>query len=158
LQSKLIAPGAPQDHNFHIAGDVDYVKFVAQPLTYTIWTATKFGFDVDTTITLYGTDGTTQLPDGYNDDDLANPPFSRITYTFPVTGTYFAKVAHFNPSLGGCGPEYWYTLAITTTSSSSSRPEGAAHLAPHLPTTWERSGIFLPVYWKDWDGLRRFRR
>ncbi|MFQ5814438.1 MAG: hypothetical protein ACE5I2_14770, partial [Anaerolineae bacterium] len=148
--------GTPQPHNFHTAGDVDWVKFVAQPLTYTIWTTPTIGvFGPDTTLTLYDTDGTSQL--AYNDDDPANFPFSRITRHFTATGTYFVKAAHFNPEAGGCEPEYRYTLAITKTSLSSLRPEGVAHLAPRLQMMYERTDIFLPLYWKEWDGLRHFR-
>lgn len=136
------------------------MKLVAVPLTYTIWTTTTFGFDVDTTLTLYDTDGTTQLT--YNDDDPANAPFSKIIWHFPVTGTYFVKAAHFNPLGGGCGPEYRYTLAITTTVLSSSlQPEGVASLTPggaqlaHRPQMMEgRMSIYLPLYRKEWDSLR----
>ena len=148
-QSKLIKPGTPQPHNLHTAGDKDYVMFVvAQPLTYTIWTTSTVGFPVNTTLTLYDTDGVSEL--AYNINDPANPPFSRITRYFTATGeTYFVKAAHLDPNVGGCGPLYDYTLAITTTSSSSSRPEGVTHLTPRLQMMYERTGIFLPLYWKE---------
>jgi len=150
--------GEYQYHNFHTPGDLDYVKFKGvQSITYTIWTTrTLAGFPVDTILTLYDTNCMTLTQ--HDDNNWPTDLFSTITWHITATGTYFVRVEHWDPLAGGCGPEYWYTLAITTTSSSSSRPEGAAHLAPHLPMTWERSGIFLPVYWKDWDGLRRFRR
>jgi len=156
-QSKLIEPGTPQPHNLHTAGDEDYVMFVVtQPLTYTIWTTSTAGSDVNTTLTLYDTDGGSVLE--YNINDPNNPPFSRITRYFTTTGeTYFVKAAHLDPNVGGC-ELYTYTLAITTTSLSSSLPEGVAYLAPRLQTMYERMGIFLPLYWKEWDGLRRFRR
>jgi hypothetical protein len=99
----LILIGGSQDHNIHTAGDEDWVMFVVQPLTYTIRTTSTFGFPVDTVLTLYDTDHTTVLDE--NNNDFANPPFSKITYGFPVTGTYFAKVKHFNPSESGCGPD-----------------------------------------------------
>jgi hypothetical protein len=142
----LITAGEAQIHSFHVAADQDWVKFVAQPLSYTIRTTTALGFDVDTTLTLYDTDHTTQL--GYNDDDPSNPPFSQITYTFPVTGTYFIRVKHFDPSFGGCGPEYRYTLSITTTSLSSPMPV-VAHLPPRQQMMVNQAGAFLPLYWKE---------
>jgi len=37
-------------------------------------------------------------------------------------------------------------------------PERVAHLAPRLQTMYERTGVFLPIYWKEWGGLKRFRR
>jgi len=123
-QSRLLEVGGSQNHNIHTAGDEDWVKFVAQPFTYTIKTTATLGFPVDTFLTLYDTNHTSQLAE--NDDDPANPPLSKITYGFPVTGTYFIKAKHFNSNVGGCGPEYRYTLAITTTSLSSPMPERVA--------------------------------
>jgi len=125
----------------------DWVKFVAQPFTYTIKTTATLGFPVDTFLTLYDTNHTSQLAE--NDDDPANPPLSKITYGFPVTGTYFIKAKHFNSNVGGCGPEYRYTLAITTTSLSSPMPERVAYLAPRPQTMYQRTGVFLPLYWKE---------
>jgi len=160
-QSKLITTtGGPQTRNFHVTGDVDHVKFVAeQSYTYTIKTL-KISTDNDTTLTLYDTDGTSQLV--YNDDDLVelgNAPFSRIDWLCSTTGTYFIKVANLALA-GGCGEEYRYQLEITRTlaSSSSSLPSMAlAEPLPRLQMMCERTGIFLPIYWKEWDGLRRFR-
>ena len=156
LHSNLIIPGTPQAHNFHTAGDVDYVQFVvAQPITYTIWTTRTFGFDVNTTLTLYDTYGITLE---YNINDPNNPPFSRITRYFTASGeTYFVKAAHFNPDAGGCGPDYWYTLAITPTLSSPSMPADATHFAPDLQARYNRKDVFMPLYWKEWDSLRRLR-
>jgi hypothetical protein len=123
---------------------VDYVKFtVAVPLTYTIYTTTTFGFDVDTTLTLYGTDGTSKLDD--NDNYSTDHSFSMITWYFTATGVYFAKAAHFNPDAGGCGPEFRYTLAITTTSLSSPMPEGVGSLTPGVVQHWGRRPTALAV-------------
>ena len=156
-QSNEILPGTPQDHSFHTAGDVDYVKFtVGAPLTYTIWTTPTLDLDlVDTTLTLYDTDGSLELE--YNDNDPTNIPFSRITRHFTTTGVYFIKAAHFNPNVGGCGSEFSYTLAITTASLSSPPSEGMAGFTLRPQTMYERTGFFLPLYWKEWGDLRRFR-
>jgi len=148
---------------------VDWVKFVVaqQPLTYTIWTAAETGWLVDTILTLYEYYDTNDISElWFNDDDLTNPPFSRITWPFTATGTYFAKAAHRAGAGGWCVPDYYYKLAIITSTNStfSSPPEGVASLSPglahsvhHLPMLWERTDIFLPVYRKEWDGLKRFR-
>ena len=66
---------------------------------------------MDTTLTLYDSDGITQL--AYNDIDPANPPASRIDWTAPASGTYFLKAAHFNPEAGGC--DMTYELAVART-------------------------------------------
>jgi len=147
-QSKLIKPGTPQPHNLHTAGDKDYVMFVVtQPITYTIWTTRTVGFAVNTTLTLYDTDGVSEL--AYNINDPANPPFSRITRYFTATGeTYFVKAAHLDPNFGGCGPLYDYTLEIQTLLSSP-MPERVAYLAPRPQTMYQQTGVFLPLYWKE---------
>jgi hypothetical protein len=168
-QARQIVPGTPQsDHYIYTPGDVDYVRFgVSTPVTYTIWTTRTNGYsgEIDTTLTLYGpNDGTAQLDYNDFDPDPANWPFSRITYPFATPGVYFVKVTDYY-SRGECGPDYWYTLAISQTNSSfSSPPEGMASLSPDLadhvsrsPMLWEQTGIFLPVYWREWDGLKRFR-
>jgi len=83
--------------------------------------------------------------------------FSTITWHITATGTYLARVHHWDPLVGGCEPEFNYTLAITTASLSSSMPDGVAHLAPRLQMMYKRTDVFLPLYWKEWVGLRRFR-
>jgi len=32
-----------------------------------------------------------------------------------------------------------------------------AYFTPRLQTMYERTDVFLPLYWKEWDALRRFR-
>jgi hypothetical protein len=94
-------------HNSHQPGDVDFVKFPAVAgATYVMRTSDLGGrLDNDTTLTLYGTDGATQL--AYNDDDpVAEPGASRIEWQAPAAGTYFLRVAQFNPQIGGCALTY----------------------------------------------------
>ena len=156
-QAWPIEPGTPQDHNFHTAGDVDYVRFgVSAPLTYTIWTTPTLGSPTDTLLTLYDTDGTTLLWEHNNNDAENGDLCSTITWHFTATGTYFAKVEEYW-SQGGCAPEFQYKLEIAATSLSSPMPGGVAHLAPRRQTMYERTGIFLPLSWKEWGGLRRLR-
>jgi hypothetical protein len=147
----------PQPHNFHTPGDKDYVKFkVAQPMTYTIWTSKYTNAFLDTVLTLYDTNCVTITK--HDDNNWPTDLFSTITRTITETGTYFAMVKHWDPLLGECGPDYWYYLQITATNSLSSlKPEGVAHLPPRSQMLWERTGIFLPVYWKEWGSLKRFR-
>jgi len=104
-QAKLIyLDGEPQQRNFHQPDDIDYVKFgVTAGTELTLYTD-NLGSGVDTTLTLYDTDGVTQL--AYNDIDPLNPPASRIDWTATTSGTYFLKAAHFNPEAGGCSMTY----------------------------------------------------
>jgi hypothetical protein len=90
--------------SFHQPGDVDYAKFVAGAGQVLTLRTDQLAAGVDTTLTLYDTDGITQL--AYNDDDLLNAPASRIEWAVPDTGTYFLKAAHQDGQAGGCGMTY----------------------------------------------------
>jgi len=113
-QSKSIAvDGLAQWHNHHIAGDVDYVKFAAvEGQEYIVRTFhLGGGISNDTTLMLYGIDGETLLV--YNDNDPQNqdePAASRIDWRAPSGGTYFVKVAQFNPLVGAC--DITYEIAV----------------------------------------------
>jgi hypothetical protein len=74
-------------------------------------TTGNLAIGVDTTLTLYGSDGVTQL--AYNDIDPLNPPASRIDWTAPASGTYFLKAAHFYPETGACSLTYELAVART---------------------------------------------
>ncbi len=111
-----------QSHNFHTTDDRDYVRFVAEADSiYTIITL-NLSAGNDTVLTLYDTDGTTQLE--YDDDDPYNPPASKIVWLCPTTGTYFVKAAPFGTRIGGC--DKTYDLKITSAPS----PTPTATLTP----------------------------
>lgn len=111
-----------QSHNFHATDDRDYVRFVAEAdSVYTIRTL-NLSAGNDTVLTLYDTDGTTQLE--YNDDDPYNPPASKIVWLCSTTGVYFVRVAPFGTQIGGC--DKTYDLKITSAPS----PTPTATLTP----------------------------
>jgi len=129
-----------QSHNFHTTDDRDYVRFVAEAdSVYTIRTL-NLSAGNDTVLTLYDTDGTTQLE--YDDDDPYNPPASKIVWLCPTTGTYFVKVAPFGTQIGGC--DKTYDLKITSAPASTSTPTVTNTPSPApTPTltpspTWDR--------------------
>ena len=136
-QARLIeVNGAPQSHNFHTTTDQDYAKFVAKADNiYTIRTL-NLSANNDTTLTLYGTDGATQLQ--YNDDDPDNPPASEVIWLCSETGTYFVKAAPFGTNVGGCDVTYDLeatgvpvptptpTVTNTPTSTPTSTPTNTA--------------------------------
>jgi hypothetical protein len=118
-QSRLIeVDWVTQSHNFHTTDDRDYVKFVAEADHGYIIRTLNLSAGNDTTLTLYDTDGTTQLE--YNDDDPQNPPASEIVWLCPTTGTYFVKAAPFGTQIGGC--DVTYDLRITSAPASTSKP------------------------------------
>ena len=113
-EAKSIAVnGALQAHNFHVAGDVDWVKFAAVAnRAYTI-TTSSLGTSNDTVLELYATDGTTLLE--WNDDCWGLGLASCIKkWVAPASGTYYVKVRNYADQ-GGC-PGYSYDLAVTGVS------------------------------------------
>ncbi len=139
LRARSIVVGEPaQAHNFHRAGDMDFVKFAALASeTYTMHTFNLGGRpDNDTTLTLYDVDGTTQL--AYNDEHpLEEPGASRIVWEATDTGTYFLKAAQFNPDVGGC--ELTYLLEVM---HGTPTPTGTLTPTP----SWK---IYLPLVMKN---------
>ena len=90
--------------------DTDWFRFVANAGTqYTL--QTTLGTLRDSWLTLYGTNGTTVLAEN---DDIANGVLaSRIQWTAPASGTYYAAVRPYNQSYTGT-----YTLSVSTGSGS----------------------------------------
>lgn len=110
--TSMPADGMHQTHNFHTAGDEDWVSFTAAAGSrYTIETG-NLGLSCDTILQLYDTDGTTELV--YDDDGSDEPLASRITWTAPASGVYFARVHDFSPS--GYGDSTGYDLWLTVCS------------------------------------------
>ena len=101
--------GSAQAHNYCGAGDHDWARFtVAAGVTYTIQTG-ELGAESDTMLTLYASDGSTQL--AFN-DDYAEGLDSRIDYVFPSAGTYYVKSEHYDDSRYGTGTEYQLSVEV----------------------------------------------
>ncbi len=97
-----------QHHNFHAAGDQDWVKFYAfnenDEGTYMI-TATNVGNRCNVVIELYYTDGVTLIEKW--DDWLAGVgDDATITWKCTKNGIYYVKIRHFDPGVFGDGTEY----------------------------------------------------
>jgi hypothetical protein len=88
-----------------VPGDIDYFSFPARAEgEYTI-TTSNLSPEMDTVLTLYGTDGRTALAE---DDNGGGGRASKIEWTCPASGTYFIAVRHARPQ--GTGS---YSLAIS---------------------------------------------
>jgi hypothetical protein len=111
-----LIPGVLQPHNLHRSNDEDWVKFQAQAGQTYILQTMVLSTSADTTLTLYDRDKGTQL--AFN-DDADSSLASRITWQAPATGTYYARVRHWNPAAGGCGTAY--NLRIDPSSSVKTR-------------------------------------
>jgi hypothetical protein len=121
--------GTPQPHNFTPANDQDWVKFVVDTdtLPYVIQTDNLIG-DNDTVLHLVGTNGTTELT---SNDDYGGER-SRITYIFPSSGTYFARVHHFRTNRSGLGTKYDLSVIRTTSRNSHVNTDSAGPSRSHV--------------------------
>ena len=113
--SPISTNGTPQEHNFSVAGDQDWVKFTASAgQVYTI-TTSSLGSANDTVLELYASNHTTRLE--WNDDCLGLAACIK-KWTPPSSGTYYVRVKNFFGD-GGC-PDYQYTLSVTKSNSPTS--------------------------------------
>ena len=94
------------------------------------------------------------------------PSTMNVIVTTALPTGYYAATITIVPVGAPCDSSMPRTVPVNLviSPSASSRPEGMASLMPglaglaHRPRMmYERTGIFLPIYWKEWDGLRRFR-
>src|SRR5262245_49746395 len=104
--------------------DTDYFKFDAiGGQSYTIETTRLLG-DANTSLVLYHTDGTSAMFS--NDDRNLQDKSSLITFTAPVTGTYYVKSFHGS----GLGIYVSYDFAV----SGASTQTGGGLFSPSAPT------------------------
>jgi hypothetical protein len=104
-EARPLAVGATaQEHNFHRAGDVDWVVLdLVQDESVVIFTDSP---RCDTYMVLFGPDGTTLLAE---DDDSGGNVSSAIAFMATESGAYYARVSHFEPQ-GRCRA---YTLGAS---------------------------------------------
>ncbi len=106
----LITPGSVQKHTLEPPTDLDWTMFNAiAGGIYTLQTDNLLGA-TDTYLTLYDTDGSTQL--AYSDDIVTGVDRrSRIIWRAPIAGRYYARVRdYFQSGSRGC---LAYDLSLT---------------------------------------------
>ncbi len=101
----------PQRHNFHDAGDEDWIKFhaTAEGLHkgwYSI-RVSNLESNCDAVVELYDTDGVTLLQS--RDDNLAGQD-ELLEWQFETDGTYYVRIKHYDPLAGG--QDTGYDLAV----------------------------------------------
>ncbi|MGD9100577.1 MAG: SdrD B-like domain-containing protein, partial [Anaerolineae bacterium] len=90
----ILTDGTALTRNFHVVSDKDWVTFFAWAgRTYTV-TTSHLDDDVDTVLQFYDLDGANLLDE--NDDYEFDSRASRIVWTVPQSGQYFARVTHFD--------------------------------------------------------------
>jgi len=127
--------GTAQTRNIHAEGDEDWVKFYAAAgVTYTLATSNTGGH-ADTVLDLYGKDGSTLIDS--NDDYPGMWPASRLDWQPSASGTYYAKVYHYDSWAYGCTTGYELTILTndeTPPSGSVSINSGATYAASTATT------------------------
>jgi len=147
-QAKPIVVNDPaQVHTALPAGDVDCVSFFAETgWGYTLRTFGLTGRGNDTRLALYSGNGSRILE---NDDDPLAPPASRIEWTCPATGLYYASVEQTS---GAAGCDVTYKLELTgglatpTATPTPTRVPSATATPTTTPTpTSTRRRLYLPL-------------
>ena len=107
LANWISTNGTKQLHNFHVPGDLDYVKFNATENTRYLIETSDLGNESDTYMYLYDTDGLSKIT---SDDDGGEGLASRIVWRCDTSGTYYAKVRHCSPPASG--PNTHYNISV----------------------------------------------
>ena len=96
-----------QDHNFHVAGDEDWVKFfILKDEIYKI-TVDSPGESCDVVITIYDTDGETVIKEV---DDTFSREKEYAEWECKADGIYYARIRQYNPDIFGEGTDYRLSL------------------------------------------------
>jgi hypothetical protein len=133
MTASVLSVGTSQIHNFHVIGDQDWIKFTAEAgRTYQITTGNLDTFS-DTYLYLYDTDGTTLLE---SNDDFDGSLASRIDWTAPAAGIYYAVVNHWNPNVGGCGTGYTVELMDVTPPIAPTGLTATAYSHNQINLSW----------------------
>jgi murein DD-endopeptidase MepM/ murein hydrolase activator NlpD len=104
--ARALPPGQPQMRTFCGAGDHDWVIFQVRPgQRFAIYT-TDLGWTTDTVLTLFDAEGNVlaESDDVNYPEDLSSR--IEITWTAAYTGTFYARVRHFNRRVAGDGVTY----------------------------------------------------
>ena len=102
----------PQRHNFHDAGDADWVKFYGitkrPAIAYKI-ELKNIGANAQAGIELYDSDGKTLLLSNNDEgEDIV------LTFDCRKQGVYYIKIANHSPDLFGEGTEYELSISFPT--------------------------------------------
>jgi hypothetical protein len=143
--------GASQRHNFHASGDYDWVRFAATPGCAYVLETFDLAYRSDTYLYLYEPDGRTMIA---ADDDGGLGLASRIEWTAPLAGTYYAAVRHYSGY--AYGDQTDYSLGITSDTCAASggggAPGDAGAAASPAPQAGTAASVELPVVAVGEDG------
>lgn len=108
----ITTDGTRQEHEINPASDADFVSFPAPAGSRCTIVTSGAGPNpvIDTVITLYGSNGTTELA---TDDDGGDGYYSRLEHTFSSAGTYYLRVRSYNSAYSG---GYYVSVTVTQTT------------------------------------------
>ena len=109
---------APQQHNFHDASDVDWIKFFAVADEEHTITVAKAEMNCDVSIELYDTDGIALIESIDNWVEGTDGVNETLEYTFEKSGIYYVKIAQANAETYGDGTKYELSVALTGIATS----------------------------------------
>ena len=103
----FLVNGPAQTHNFHVAGDEDWVAFTALLGEAYLIETHDLGPNADTYMYLYRPDCATIITEN---DDGAPPRGSRIEWVADATDTYVIRLRPFSSARTGPGSEYHLSI------------------------------------------------
>jgi Zn-dependent metalloprotease len=146
--STIEVDGRSQSHNFHDAGDWDFVRFTAAAgTTYTIETL-NLGIRCDTVMVLFDTDGQTILAD---DNDSGEGLASRIIWTAPADGNYYIGLMQHHPNIFGGDTDYELRVISGESGADAYEPDDdGEHASVIVPDGASQSHNFHDYADRDW--------
>ncbi len=138
--------GAAQRHNFHAAGDQDWVRFSATAGTAYVIETLNLAQASDTVLELYNGSGTRLA---YN-DDYGGTLASRISWIAPSGGTFFVKVRHYRSSAYGAATTYDLRISTAMIAGDSYEPDNTQSAARPIVNGVAQTHTFHIPGDQDW--------
>ncbi len=139
----IVSVGPPASGIISPAGDPDWFAFDAQA-GYHYWFETTLLGLTDSVLTLFGTNGATQL---YDDDDSGPGLASRIDWNCPASGRYYLRVRGYGDTATGA-----YRVSLTKTTLRVPTTKGITVLVHG----YRIEGNGLNPVTEYWDNNREF--
>ncbi|QTA80470.1 NHL repeat-containing protein [Desulfonema limicola] len=105
LSESFEIPGI-QSHNFHKPGDEDWVQFYAVAGQPYVVETTNPGENTDTVITLFASDGITQIMHQDQWQDNLEGKGELLSWTCETDGMYYVRISHHDADVSGAGTGY----------------------------------------------------